>query len=89
MRKDNYTRQSMGRHNGINYIRQRICDVMVLESRQFAWFPYNPDGTAQGSMFATLRELKEWADKQSPEDWQAEDEAAADCLDTDYGERWD
>jgi hypothetical protein len=67
MPKKNYTRQSMGRYNGINYIRKRICDVMVLESKQYAWFPYNADGTPQGSMFATLRELKEWADSYQPE----------------------
>ncbi len=51
----------MGRYKGIDYIRQRICDVMLNPSKARWYFTYI-DGLATGDHFRTIRELKVWID---------------------------
>ena len=53
---------SIGRYAGHEYKRQRICDVMHLSQRSYAWFLYDANGKPTGDHFATLKQLKKWVD---------------------------
>ncbi len=51
----------MGRYKGIDYIHQRICDVLVVSSKARWYFVYI-DNEPTGDHFRTIMELKEWVD---------------------------
>ena len=51
----------MGRYRGVDYIRQRICDVLAVSSKARWYFTYI-DGQATGDHFRTIREMEAWID---------------------------
>lgn len=56
---------SIGRYNGQNYKRQRICDVMAVSTTASWWFLYDEDDRPTGDHFASLDQLRQYVD--SPE----------------------
>lgn len=57
----------IGRYQGIDYKRQRICDVLAVPLRSFAWFTYIGEQPT-GDHFETLRDLKAWIDDRKHEE---------------------
>ena len=53
-------KQTMGRYRGVDYVRQRICDVLAVPTRAQWYFVYH-HGQPTGDHFRTLTELKQWA----------------------------
>jgi hypothetical protein len=64
---------SIGRYKGIDYKKQRICEVLAVDTKAKWWFTY-VDGEPTGDHFRTLTELK-----------QAVDEGHFDCADSPDG----
>jgi hypothetical protein len=62
MKKNYYTKETSGEYMGIEYKRKRICDVMVLEDRSFAFFLFVKDKPS-GDFFMTKREFEKFVDR--------------------------
>jgi len=57
-------RHTMGRHNGIDYILQRVCDMTVNPSTARMYYTY-VGGKPTGDSFKTLADMKQWIDNRS------------------------
>ena len=60
-------KNKIGRYNGHDWKYQRICDIMYLESKAFAYFLYE-DGQPTGTHFLSLSSLMEWVDNRQTDE---------------------
>ena len=56
----------VGRYRGVDYKRQRICDILAVDCEERWFFTYDNDGAPTGSHYRTLYEMREHIDRLTP-----------------------
>lgn len=63
---DRKPKGEMGSYRGVKYIRQRICDILRVDSKARWYFVYDSLDEPTGDHFQTLKEMKESIDEEGP-----------------------